>query len=292
VPCAIKQVPLGPDERRAYDAVARRLSGSEALDCVPSRVFSGGFAVLYLDGATNLRAAIAAGVVDARAVREHCLESYRTFVLEENEALERELAALPGPWPAEFDYAGYLASATATLAEAAGVQATHTRPGEWARLVELAIPRRPRTALFYDPKPANFVAVRAELGASGLPGARVYKVDFDWMLVRAPVSHQFVLALLMHPIDPSSSAPARSLAGLLERAIACSEPFGATRREVEFMAAYHLYRNFAKSVRRFRRGGGAEDREESASLLPYLLAALERARGFPAVARRLVEAAA
>jgi hypothetical protein len=150
--------------------------------------------------------------------------------------------------------------------------------------------RPSRWVLFYDPKPANYLAPSAAVEA-GLAAGSVYRIDFDWMLVSSPVSHQAIMTLLTYPIFPiAPSDAASSLDAVCEQALGFARPFGAQREEMDLIACYHLFRNFAAKVRDYCVRGERSTRSIIENIGPYLLASLGALPGsLERPARELVE---
>jgi hypothetical protein len=248
VPCFVKLGATEPSKARALDAVARALDASGLESHVETHVLRRATVSLYVAGHVELSACIGRWKLDRPelelAARERCIEELVEYA---ERADERAQAALPGGAGAPFPYAERLADTTRRLAAQHGEQERPALAG-WERVAELCA-RSGRRALFFDPKPANFLVPQATLAGGPLP-TRLYKVDVDWMLASAPLAHQAVVAAFSDPLEHGpgrSVATFDSLRGAVVRALPGAE---LDEPQLDALIVYHLFRNFVSKLRR------------------------------------------
>jgi hypothetical protein len=203
-------------------------------------------------------------------VQERCLERLLDYVdgvdLHVQKALEQ--AAGRAEQPTDFDYAGRLERATRLLERAVGTLEAAI-VGAWDEFASLCAGAGGRRALFYDPKPANFL-MHEGIGRPG-PDDPLYKIDIDWMLTRAPIAHQALVAVLSHPIRSRSArvpgAVLNEVRALVRSKLMKAE---ADPEQLDGLVVYHLYRNYASKLK------SAPD--QARAIKPFLIAAIERLR--------------
>jgi hypothetical protein len=261
VPALVRARRWTVPETHAYAVVARVLNEHPELRSVETHVVNRTEISLYgphfLDLRTHLGYLHADDGEAARAIYERCLANLFQFVDRVSGAAEAALAHDErAQRPREFDYRARTRAAVVRLATAFSVgDVPDSALAALAVKCEHACP----TALFYDPKPANFIVHRA-----GDPTtAPTWKVDMDWMLVRAPVVHQAALVVFTYPIRPSNGSDATTyekLHSLILDSVATR--YGTSRPDLDAVLLYHLLRNVAAKLARAPR--------EAAELARYL----------------------
>jgi hypothetical protein len=275
LPCVVKPVSAQPGVASALSVVARELNAHRAEDHVETHVVAG-FAVSYfVDGHVSLRSLLVArgpdDVAAARSVHTTCIERLLDYVDYVDPHVQSALRSTGEgvAEPTSFDYAGRLRRATVQLEDAVGAPPT-VGPRGWDDVATLCAWPSARYALFYDPKPANFLTPESAL-RTGRPGQPLYKVDIDWMLTLGPVAHQAVVAVLSHPVRvPTASSPAAALTELCAFVRSMLPPADADPHHLDALLVYHLYRNYASKL--------TTAPAQARALGPLLNAALERLR--------------
>jgi hypothetical protein len=275
LPCVVKPVSPQPGVAAALSVVARELNAHRAADHVETHVVAG-FAVSYfVDGYVSLRslllACAPADVAAARSVHTLCIERLLDYVDSVDPHIQSALrtAGQEVAKPASFDYAGRLRRATFQLENAVGAR-TAIGPAGWDDVAALCAWPSAQHALFYDPKPANFLTPESAL-RTGRPAKPLYKVDIDWMLTLGPVAHQALVAVLSHPVRvPVASSPAAVLTELSAFVRSMLAPAQADPEHLDALFVYHLYRNYASKL--------TTAPAQAHALGPLLQAALQRLR--------------
>jgi hypothetical protein len=249
LPFRVKPGHCPPERRTALAAVLRALRDLPDLDCVPHWLVDGRIITLYHPGVVDLRGLMGEPGFGAEWVRATCLDSLaRCAALDQTlrEAVERAGAQVE-PFPVAARYAAALARLQQLLGPL-------DLP---ARLPDFG-PAGP-AALFWDPKPANFLTPRPAPGAG--PGA-VVRIDLDLLHYACPLSLQVVIALFAHPIAALPLEDGRRrFDELLDCARAAGGRFAAGPAEVDAMLLYHVVRNFASAL-----DGGPAGRAKAAAM--------------------------
>jgi hypothetical protein len=253
LPCVVKPVPPQPGVAAALSVVARELNARRGEDHVETHIVAGVAVSYFVDGHVSLRALLLARGPDddaaARSVHTTCVERLLDYVDYVDPHIQSALrsAGEGVAEPTAFDYAGRLRRATAQLEDAVGAPPT-IGPGGWDDVAALCAWPSARYALFYDPKPANFLTPESAL-RTGCPGQPLYKVDIDWMLTLGPVAHQALVAVLSHPVHvPAASSPAAALTELSAFVRSMLALADADPDHLDALLVYHLYRNYASKL--------------------------------------------
>jgi hypothetical protein len=290
LPCVVKPVQPQPGVAAALSVVARELNARRGEDHVETHIVAGVAVSYFVDGHVSLRSLLLARGPDddaaARSVHTTCVERLLDYVDYVDPHIQSALrsAGEGVAEPTAFDYAGRLRRATVQLEDAVGAPPTIGSKGSWDDVAALCACPSARYALFYDPKPANFLTPTSTL-RTGRPGRLLYKVDIDWMLTLGPVAHQALVAVLSHPVRVSApSSPAAALTELSAFVRSMLAPADAGPDQLDALLVYHLYRNYASKL--------TTAPTQARVLGPLLSAALERLRAVevPAGAIELVAA--
>lgn len=118
-----------------------------------------------------------------------------------------------------------------------------------------------RTSLFFDPKPANYLAP-----APPAPPVVVWRIDLDLLGCTAPVALQIAIMLFSHPIPGTGFRVRR------EHAHRVAAELGVERGETDLAICYHLLRNWVSASQ-------AGDRGKADGLRPWLRECLHQATG-------------
>jgi hypothetical protein len=247
-----------PAERRALRVLFAALPEDAGLRCVPVWAVPGAVLSLHLPDAADLRARPGADPREAAAVHTACLD-WLAYAVTADRRLRNRLAAAGLPAPRPFPVAARYRRAVRMLTGLVG------DPGLPA---ELPLPRRTGpAALFWDPKPANFVLPATDRPAVTGPA----KVDVDSLHEECPLSLQLLLVLFAHPVVaplPGAAGPDEVLGALLETAYAAADRFAVPAAEIDAMLCYHLARNLTSAV--------AAEPAKARALAPLLAATLRR----------------
>jgi hypothetical protein len=263
-PVHCKPSPCTPDQRIRLDTVFERIGDGLALHCPPHWVVPGYVVSLHLPAAVDLSKAVDAGACERHVRRIHavCLRSLARAVAHDDGFRAALRAA--GLAAESFPVAQRFRRAVAILESLTGAT------GLPATLLDQA--EAGRTALFWDPKPANFIVpygLRRRWGDA--PWPEPAKVDLDLMHAECPVALQVLLTLYAHPIVIFNGEGAEATFQRLHRtARTAAMEFGVDATEIDLMVLYHLARNVASSAVRPEAGHLAKFR----AMAPLLAAAI------------------
>lgn len=273
LPFRVKPVSRTPGETRALDVLAATVRQLPELRCVPLWISAGHVLSLHLPGATDLREALIRSDPGERpALHAACLRSLERFVEHDGllrQALDRAGLAPPPRFPVLSRYV----RARSALGRAIG--------GTDLPEVLPELSGDGRTALFCDPKPANFLLSGRQ------PADEPVRVDLDLLYYDCPISLQIVLIFFAHPVAFHCDG---SVSDQFENMLAVVRAAGArlsiASAEIDAMLLYHLLRNFTSAVLSEHDG----DARKAQALAPLLASAVQGLPGTcaaPATAARL-----
>ncbi len=273
LPFRVKPVSRTPGELRALDVLAGVLRQLPELRCVPLWISAGHVLSLHLPDATDLgEALIRAAPGDRLAWHAACLRSLERFV-ERDSLLRQALDSASLAPPPRFPVLSRYRRARAELEGAIG--GTDLPPA----LPELA--GSGLTALFCDPKPANFLLPAREAVDEAV------RVDLDLLYYDCPVALQIVLVFFAHPVAfHCDGSVTDQFENLLTVVRAAGQRFGIRPAEIDAMLLYHLLRNFTSAAL----GETSRDARKARALAPLLACAAQGLPGVgaaPATAARL-----
>ena len=208
IPFLCKLVPLTPLWLEILEVVYGTLRNVDGVSCVPHWLSGSTSFSLYLPNAMDLRQPLSSGRCNpacASAIHQVCLSSLESFT-KVDQSLRHNLSLVglhPEPFPIAERYHNSVRSLL-SIAEDIGLPPALPSVGAGGP-----------TALFWDPKPANFVVPMTSRPCTRLiDGHSPAKVDLDLMHYQCPISLQIVVALFAHPIariastlDASFDAP-------------------------------------------------------------------------------------
>lgn len=219
---------------------------------------------LHLPQAVNLADCLETGAPQER-ILAHCLASLERFTQHDG-ALQRAISARGLPAAQAFPLSSRYEAACRVLREQNELAADET----WEHLGPRPRDHTP-SALFCDPKPANFITGRSN--SVQLDEEQIFRIDLDLMTHTAPIALQAIIALFSFPSEsPAEQGQQKTFTSRLDRLERWLGAQGLPLGEpVLRLLWYHLVRNYASAGV----AGDAPKRGAMASMLEQLIG-LER----------------
>lgn len=261
--CSVKRCDLDDAETSMLNAISDNPSLNNRTAIVPFRAFSAGIVTAFVPNSVSVRTLLLANheaVERNRRLLSQCYDDFVSFA-HAWEDLNGGFASDYAQLQVKFDFAGRLSKACNAFSSTNEFASL----GYWQPLVEKAI--RSKGIPFYDPKPANYIK-QISSDESAYIDSPLYKIDFDWMLITAPISLQVAVLSATYPIAWANEADNE---GAVRNQIV-QWSYETSLEEVDFVLFYHLFRNFTKFAQKWREQTACK--EELQGIYPHLLYSL------------------